>query len=321
MEVWKRVVPLMCTREWGASALADRICFAFEIYTTWFMPLPPDLPVPLTSRVLRPRSCPSLGSRSNSPGSSYSHGSSVLGNGAPTAAKPNMAANSNNLTPTFPRPNGLIGPGRSAERPPSSSSRAMDGEDNQWWGSYPYPGSYAAPGDGFGYANDELSGDSIHYPPNLTTPYTYDDFNYQNPYGRWEEPFRGFPGPSGGVGSGESSLAGALGERRKRKREDSTTDQDFYPPSGPSYINEGSSTGFAMDNNWTPPYAGPSHSGSHFNYREPSGSQSGSGSMDTRYFDEGRLPGRVSIHDADGQAPTGGINPVLTIHANDTTGG
>ena len=289
------------------------------------MPLPPDLPddlpVPSTSRVLRPRSSASLGSRPGSRVSSHSHGSAVSGNGG---RKPNMAANHNNTstTPTFPGPNGLIGPGRSAERPANSSSRAMDGEDvNQWWGSYPYPGSYASPlgaGDGFGYANDELSaGNSIQYPSNLNTgtPYTYDDFNYQNPYERWEEPFRGFPGPS--VGSGESSLAGALGERKRRMGGDSTTDPNFYPASGPSYSNEGSSTGFAMGNNWTPSYTGPSNLESHFDYREPSGSQSGSGSMDTRYFDEGR---RFSNDDADGQAPTGGINPALTMHANGTTG-
>jgi len=270
------------------------------------MPLPPDLPVPSTSRVLRPRSRTSVSSR---PGSSNSHGS-VSGNGPQTA---NMAANPNNPSPTFPAHNGLIGPGRSAERPADSSNRAMEGEDvNQWWGSYPYPGSYVAPlgpGDGFGYANDELSGNSIHYPPNLSTgtPYTYDNFNYQNPYGRWEEPFGGFPGPS--VGSGESSLAGALGEKKKRKREDSTTDANFGPLPGPSHI------GYVMDNNWAPPYAGPSHLGSHFDYREPSSSQSGSGSMDTGYFD------RFPIHDADGQAPTGGINQDLATHANDTTGG
>ena len=184
----------------------------------------------------------------------------------------------------------------------------MEGEYvNQWWGSYSYPGSYAAPlgpGDGFGYANDELSGNSIHYPPNISTstPYSYDNFNYQNPYERWEEPFRGFPGPS--VGSGESSLEGALGERKKRKREDSTTDTNFDSLPGPSHI------GYAMGDNWTPPYAGPSH----FDYREPSSSQSGTRSMDTRYFD------RFPIQDADGQASTGGINLDLATPANDTTG-
>ena len=88
----------------------------------------------------------------------------------------NMAANPNN--PTFP--------GHSAERPAGSSNRAMESEDvNQWWGSYPYSGSYAAPlgsGYGFGYPN-ELSGNSIHYLPNLSTgtPYTYDNFNTRIP--------------------------------------------------------------------------------------------------------------------------------------------
>jgi hypothetical protein len=164
----------------------------------------------------------------------------------------NMSANLNNpsTNPTFPGHNGLIGPGRSAERPAGSSSHAMEGEEiNQWWRSYPYPGSYAAPlgsSNGFGYANDELSENSIHYPPNISTgiPYTYGNFNYQNPYERWEEPFRGFPGPS--VGSGESSLAGALGERKKRKREDSTTDTNFDPLPGPFHI------GYPMGNNWAP---------------------------------------------------------------------
>ena len=276
------------------------------------MSLPPDLPVPSTSRVLRPRS------RGSRPTSSNSHGSSISGNGGQMA---NMSANPNNPSPnpTFPGHNGLIGPGRSGESPASlSSSRTMDGQDvNQWWGSYPYPGSYAAPlgsGDGFGYANDELSGNSIHYPPNLSTgtPYTYDNINYQNPYERWGEPFTGFSGPS--VGSGESSLAGALGERKKRRREDSTTDTNFDPLPGPSNI------GYPMDNNWAPPYAGPSHLGSHFDYREPSSSQSGSVSMDTRYFDEERLPRQFSMHDADGQASTSGINLDLTTYANDPTG-
>jgi hypothetical protein len=273
------------------------------------MSLPPDLPVPSTSRVLRPRS------RGSRPTSSNSHGSSISGNGGQMAN--NMSANPNNpsTNPTFPGHNGLIGPGRSGENPAGlSSSRAMEGQDvNQWWGSYPYPGSYGS-GDGFGYTNDELSGNSIHYPPNISTstPYTYDNFNFQNPYERWEEPFRGFPGPS--VGSGESSLAGALGERKKRRREDSTTDTNFDSLPGPSHI------GYPMDNNWAPPYAGPSHLGSHFDYREPSSSQSGSGSMDTRYFDEGRLPDRFSIHDADGHGPMDGINLDLATHANDTTG-
>ena len=123
----------------------------------------------------------------------------------------------------------------------------MEGEDvNQWWRSYLYPGSYAAPlgsGDGFSYANDELFVNSIHYPPNLSagTSYTCNNFDYQNFYGRWEEPFRGFPGPL--VGSGESSLAGALGERKKRKREDSTMDTNFDRIPGPSHI------GYAMGDN------------------------------------------------------------------------
>ena len=38
------------------------------------------------------------------------------------------------------------------------------------------------------------------------------------------------------MGSGESSLAGALGERKKRKREDSTTDTNFDPVPGRSHI-------------------------------------------------------------------------------------
>jgi hypothetical protein len=83
----------------------------------------------------------------------------------------------------------------------------------------------------------------IHYLPNLGTgtPYTYDSFNYQNPYERWEKPFRGFSEPS--VRSGESSLAGALGERKKRRREDSTTDTNFDPLPEPSHI------GYAMGDN------------------------------------------------------------------------
>ena len=286
------------------------------------MPLPPhlpdDLPVPLTTRVLRPRS--------QRPKSSGSHGSSLSGNGVRTAAKPNMATNPNN--PTFPGSNGLIGPGRSAETPASSSSRAMNGEDvNQWWGSY--PASYVAPlgATDFGSTDDRSHGHSIHYPSDLnsTAPYTYDNYIYQNtsdaygqPHG-WEEPFRGFAGPSV-VGSGESSLAGALGERKKRKREDPIPDPGFYPSAGPSYVNEGSSTGFSMDNNWVPPYAGPSHLGSHFDYREPSGLHSGGGLMDNRYFDEGLLYPQFSIHDADVQAPTGETNSVLTTHASDATG-
>ena len=286
------------------------------------MPFPPhlpdDLPVPLTTRVLRPRA--------QRPKSSGSHGSSFSGNGVGTAPKPNMAANPNN--PTFPGPNGLIGPGRSAETPASSSSRAMNGEDvDQWWGSY--PGSYVAPlgsTDGFGYMDDRSHEHSIHYPSDLnsTAPYTYDNYNYQNTsdaYGQshgWEEPFRGFAGPS--VGSGESSLAGALGDRKKRRREDPTPDPGFYPSAGPSYVNEGSSTGFSMGNSWVPPYAGPSHLGSHFDYGEPSGLHSGAGPMDNTYFDEGLLPRRYSIHDADVQAPTGETSSVLTTHVSDTTG-
>jgi hypothetical protein len=93
------------------------------------MSLPPDLPVPSTSRVLRPRS------RGSRPTSSNSHGSSISGNGGQMAN--NMSANPNNpsTNPTFPGHNGLIGPGRSGENPAGlSSSRAMEGQDvNQWW--------------------------------------------------------------------------------------------------------------------------------------------------------------------------------------------
>jgi len=42
--------------------------------------------------------------------------------------------------------------------------------------------------------------------------------------------------------------------------------------------------------------------------------------MDNRYFDEGLLPRRFSIHDADVQAPTGEKNLDLTTHISDATG-
>ncbi|KIM36381.1 hypothetical protein M413DRAFT_449252 [Hebeloma cylindrosporum] len=240
-----------------------------------------------------------------------------------------MSAKPNNPSPNrpLPAPSGLIGPGRSAERPSSSSTSAMDAED--MWGSYQYQGPYA--GDGFGYGDDEMAGNSMHYPPDLdtTTPYTsYEGFNYPNTSGSYgpslgfqQQPFGGFAGPSTGAGSSESSLAGALGERKKRKREEPTTDLNLYPPpAGPSYMNEGSSTGFSMgNNNWAPPYAGPAHLGANFDYREPSGSHSVPGPIDTRYFDDGLLPAPFSMHDAELQAPMGGINPALTMKANDTT--
>ena len=99
----------------------------------------------------------------------------------------------------------------------------MEGEDVNL-GIYPYPRSYAASldsGDGFGYANDGYLGIlSIIHPISVLALRII--AATQNPYERWEEPFRGFPGPS--VGSGESSLAGTLGERKTQKREDS----NFY---------------------------------------------------------------------------------------------
>ena len=112
------------------------------------------------------------------------------------------------------------------------------------WGSYPYSGPCAAPlgsGDGFGYANDELSGNSIHYLPNLNTGTriltTILTTKIPTDYGKSRS--EDFLGPS--VGSRES---GALGERKKRKREDSTADTNFDPIPGPSH------NGYAMDNNW-----------------------------------------------------------------------
>ena len=116
------------------------------------------------------------------------------------------------------------------------------------------------------------------------------------------------------MGPGESSLAEPWEKERNGNERILLRMGIFDPLPGPSNI------GHTMGNNWAPRYAGPSHLRSHFNYRESSSSQSGSGSMDTRYFDEGRLPDRFSIHDADGQAPTGGMNLDLATYANDTTG-
>ena len=156
------------------------------------------------------------------PNSSNLHGSSVSGNGAQMT---NMAANPNNPSPnpTFPGHNGLIGPERSAESPAVSSSRAMEGEDVNL-GILSISGTLCGT---FGFGRwlwlCERRVVWEFYPLSTQSqywhPYTYDHLNYQNPYGLWEEPFRGFPGPS--VGSRES---GALGERKKRKREDSTAD-------------------------------------------------------------------------------------------------
>ena len=209
----------------------------------------------------------------------------------------NMAANpcpSNPFTTlAFPGQNGLIGPGRSAERPAGSSSRAME----------TLPGS----GDPITRTPELLrrlwvlamafaarttscpllSGNPIHYSSNLSTS------THQNPHARWEELSRGFPVPS--VGSGESSLARTLGERKKRKLEASTTNTNFDPLPGQSHFSYG------MGNNRAPPYAGPSH----FDYREPSGSQLGAGSMNTRYFDEGQIPqcGRSSRNEQSKSGP------------------